>query len=110
MKGMSRFIATFIAVLAMAIGVTNAGAQGAATVTVRFADQIGSEADYANVWVADALGFYANEGIKIDRKTFANGPEGLLHFANGEIDMMVGGLAPFMQAAARGQDFKMLMS
>jgi NitT/TauT family transport system substrate-binding protein len=110
MKGTSRFIATFIAVLAIVVGVTNAGAQGAATVTVRFADQIGSEADYANVWVADALGFYANEGIKIDRKTFANGPEGLLHFANGEIDMMVGGLAPFMQAAARGQDFKMLMS
>ena len=79
-------------------------------VNVRFADQIGSEADYANVWVADALGYYAEEGVKIDRKTYANGPEGLLHFANGEVDMMVGGLAPFMQAAARGQDFKMLMS
>lgn len=79
-------------------------------VNVRFADQIGSEADYANVWVADALGYYAEEGVKLDRKTYANGPEGLLHFANGEVDMMVGGLAPFMQAAARGQDFKMLMS
>ena len=33
-----------------------------------------------------------------------------LKAANGEIDMMVGGLAPYMQAAARGQDFKMLMS
>lgn len=106
----SRFFAISIAAFAMLVGSPDAGAQGAATVTVRFADQIGSEADYANVWVADALGYYANEGIKIDRKTFANGPEGLLHFANGEIDMMVGGLAPFMQAAARGQDFKMLMS
>lgn len=85
-------------------------AQTNAPVTVRFADQIGSEADYANIWVADALGYYAQEGVKIQRLTFANGPEGLLHFANGEVDMMVGGLAPFMQAASRGQEFKMLMS
>ena len=87
-----------------------AAGQAKPPVNVRFADQIGSEADYANVWVADALGYFTEEGIKIDRKTFSNGPEGLLHLANGEIDMMVGGLAPFMQAAARGQNFKMLMS
>jgi NitT/TauT family transport system substrate-binding protein len=95
---------------ALVFAVSLAAGQGKPLVSVRFADQIGSEADYANVWVADALGYFAEEGIKIDRKTFSNGPEGLLHLANGEIDMMVGGLAPFMQAAARGQDFKMLMS
>jgi NitT/TauT family transport system substrate-binding protein len=111
MKGIAsgiRAIAIALAALATTVAASPASAQD--TVTVRFADQIGSEADYANVWVADALGYYAQEGIKIDRKTFANGPECLLHFANGEIDMMVGGLAPYMQAAARGQDFKMLMS
>lgn len=113
MKSVTLNIRSFAAcVLAFALVCVGsfANAQGKPLVSVRFADQIGSEADYANVWVADALGYYAEEGVKIDRKTFSNGPEGLLHFANGEIDMMVGGLAPFMQAAARGQEFKMLMS
>ena len=109
MKGIARSIRAIVTAT-VALAASAAAAQGAAPVTVRFADQIGSEADYANVWVADALGYYAQEGIRIDRKTFANGPECLLHFANGELDMMVGGLAPYMQAASRGQDFKMLMS
>lgn len=95
--------------LTLAAGLAQAQA-GKNLQPIRFGDQIGSEVDYANVWVAEALGYYAQEGIKIERKTYANGPEGLLHFANGELDMMVGGLAPFMQAAARGQEFKMLMS
>jgi NitT/TauT family transport system substrate-binding protein len=106
-----------IAILA-SIGVTIVSSQAYAQVVergkplkaVRFADQIGSEVDYAHIWVAEALGYFAEEGIRIERKTYSSGPEGLLHFANGEIDMMVGGLAPFMQAAARGQDFKMLLS
>ncbi len=98
--------------LGLALGFSPAAlAQGGKTLTtVRLGDEIGSEADYANIWVADALGYYADEGIKIDRRTFNNGPEGLLHFANGEIDMIAAGLAPFMEMAARGQDFKMLMS
>lgn len=85
-------------------------AQGKTLTTVRLGDEIGSEADYANIWVADALGYYADEGIKIERHTYNNGPEGLLHFAAGEIDMIAAGLAPFMQMAARGQQFKMIMS
>ena len=98
--------------LGLALGISPAAlAQGGkALTTVRLGDEIGSEADYANIWVADALGYYADEGVKIDRRTFNNGPEGLLHFANGEIDMIAAGLAPFMEMAARGQDFKMLMS
>ncbi len=88
-----------------------ASAQGGKPLTVvRLGDEIGSEADYANIWVADAMGYYAKEGIKLERHTFNNGPEGLLHFANGEIDMIAAGLAPFMEMAARGQDFKMIMS
>ncbi len=113
MNGIASIVRTTLvcaASLMLGFAAPMAAPQGKAPVNVRFADQIGSEADYANVWVADALGYFAEEGIKIDRKTFSNGPEGLLHLANGEIDMMVGGLAPFMQAAARGQDFKMLMS
>ncbi len=96
----------------LALSVTpSVWAQGGKTLTtVRLGDEIGSEADYANIWVADALGYYTDAGIKIERHTFNNGPEGLLHFANGEIDMIAAGLAPFMEMAARGQDFKMLMS
>lgn len=106
-------IAAVAALVMLGVGLVSpvrAHAQGKALKVVRLADQIGSEVDYANIWVAEALGYFAEEGIRIERKTYSSGPEGLLHFANGEIDMMVGGLAPFMQAAARGQDFKMLLS
>jgi NitT/TauT family transport system substrate-binding protein len=100
-----------VAAAGLALGTAPAAlAQGKSLTTVRLGDEIGSEADYANIWVADALGYYADEGIKIERHTYNNGPEGLLHFANGEIDMIAAGLAPFMQMAARGQQFKMIMS
>jgi len=79
-------------------------------VEIRLADQIGSEVDYAALWVAEHEGYLADENIKLVRKTFSNGPEGLLHFANGEIDIFFGGLAPIMQAAARGQELTILMS
>ena len=81
-----------------------------AQTSVRFADQIGSEVDYAAIWVAENQGYFKQAGITIDRHTFSNGPECLLHFANGELDSMVGGFAPFMEAAARGTKFVMVMS
>lgn len=99
------------AALVGAMGVAPALAQGARPlIEVSIGDQIGAEVDYANVWVAEHEGYFAEEGIKLVRKTYSNGPEALLHFANGEIDTMMGGLAPIMQAAARGQDFRILMS
>ena len=55
MKGIARSIRAIVTAT-VALAASAAAAQGAAPVTVRFADQIGSEADYANVWVADALG------------------------------------------------------
>lgn len=105
-------LAAAVFAVGIAVGFASAASAqaGKAITVVRLGDEIGSEADYANIWVADAMGYYADEGIKIDRHTFNNGPEGLLHFANGEIDMIAAGLAPFMQMAARGQDFKMVMS
>jgi len=102
-----------LAVAAAAILPGLSGAQPASAgrpVEIRLADQIGSEVDYAALWVAEHEGYLADENIKLVRKTFANGPEGLLHFANGEIDIFMGGLAPIMQAAARGQELKILMS
>jgi len=77
---------------------------------IRLADQPSAEVSYAVVWVAEALGYFSDEGIKIERKTFANGPAGLLEFANGAVDAQMAAIAPFMQFAARGGDFKMLIS
>ena len=88
-------------VLAPAYGQGSPG--GKPLIEVSIGDQIGSEVDYANVWVAEHEGYFADEGIKLIRKTYSNGPEGLLHFANGEVDTLMAGLAPIMQAAARGQ-------
>ncbi len=86
-----------------------ARAQGQ-TMTVKLGDQTGSEVDYAAIWVADLMGYYAAEGIKIERHTYANGPAGLLDFANQSIDAEVAAIVPFMEFAARGGDFKLVMS
>ena len=77
---------------------------------IRLADQPSAEVSYAVVWIADAQGYFEQEGIKIERKTFANGPAGLLEFANGNIDAEMAAIAPFLQFAAQGGDFRMVMS
>lgn len=87
-----------------------AGAQSKPLQVIRLADQPSAEVSYAVVWIADALGYFADEGIKIERKTFANGPAGLLEFANGNVDAEMAAIAPFMQFAARGGNFKMVVS
>ncbi len=87
-----------------------AGAQTKPLQVIRLADQPSAEVSYAVVWIADALGYFADEGIKIERKTFANGPAGLLEFANGNVDAEMAAIAPFMQFAARGGNFKMVVS
>jgi NitT/TauT family transport system substrate-binding protein len=76
--------------------------------TVRFGDQIGSEADYAPVWVAEANGYFKDVGIKIERKTYANGPSALLDLKN--LDAVTAAIVPYMQFAARGGEVTMVMS
>jgi NitT/TauT family transport system substrate-binding protein len=78
--------------------------------TVRLADQPGAEVDYAAVWIAEALGHFEAEGIKIERHTYANGPAAMLDFPNGSIDAVMAAIVPFMQFAARGGEFKLIMS
>ena len=85
-------------------------AQGGKVTTVRLADQPGAEVDYAAVWIAEILGYYEKEGIKIDRRTYPNGPAGLLDFASEAIDAEMAAIVPFMQFAARGGEFKLVMS
>jgi NitT/TauT family transport system substrate-binding protein len=76
--------------------------------TVRLADQNGSEVDYAAVWVAELNGYYEHEGIKIDRKTYPNGPSALLDINN--LDAVMAAIVPFMQYVARGGDVRIVMS
>jgi NitT/TauT family transport system substrate-binding protein len=75
---------------------------------VRLADQSGSEVDYAAVWVAELNGEYEKEGIKIDRKTYANGPSALLDINN--LDAVMAAIVPFMQYVSRGGDIRIVMS
>ncbi|RTL71959.1 MAG: ABC transporter substrate-binding protein [Hyphomicrobiales bacterium] len=88
------------------LGTIHARAQG--TKVVRLADQSGSEVDYAAVWVAELNGEYEKEGIKIDRKTYANGPSALLDINN--LDAVMAAIVPFMQYVARGGDIRIVMS
>lgn len=101
--------AAAIVVAAGTFGVSSAFAQGAPT-TVRLADQPGAEVDYAAVWVAEGLGYYEKEGIRIDRKTYANGPAALLDMPSGSVDAVMAAIAPFMQFVARGGDLRIVMS
>lgn len=76
--------------------------------TVRLADQNGSEVDYAAVWIAELNGYYEQEGIKIERKTYANGPSALLDINS--LDAVMAAIVPFMQYVARGGDVRIVMS
>lgn len=97
----------------LAVGVLTllpVGVASAAPDVVRLADQTGAEVDYAAIWVAENQGYFKDENITIDRRLYANGPAGLLDFASGAIDAEMAAIVPFMQFAARGGDFKLVMS
>lgn len=91
---------------AVGLGAAPAAAQGSKT--VRLGDQTGSEVDYAAVWVAELNGYYQEEGIKIERKTYANGPSTLLDI--GSLDATMAAIVPYMQFVARGGDVRIVMS
>ena len=98
--------AALLPAVATGLGAGSAVAQAAKI--VRLADQNGSEVDYAAVWVAELNGYFQEEGIKIDRKTYANGPSALLDINN--LDAVMAAIVPFMQYVARGGDVRIVMS
>jgi NitT/TauT family transport system substrate-binding protein len=104
MQGRRGFLTgTGSALAAAALGLGGsrmASAQGVDT--LRLADQPGAEVDYAAVWVAEAMGYYEQERIKIDRRTYPNGPAALLDLPSGNLDAVMAGLAPIMQFVAGG--------
>jgi len=101
-------IGALAVVPAAGITLTGRPAIAQAAKTVRLADQNGSEVDYAAVWVAELNGYYEQEGIKIDRKTYPNGPSALLDINN--LDAVMAAIVPFMQYVARGGDVRIVMS
>ncbi|MBI3108984.1 MAG: ABC transporter substrate-binding protein, partial [Candidatus Rokubacteria bacterium] len=80
------------------------------TTTIRVGDQIGSELDYGPYWIAVEKGYFREEGITTVRRTYPNGPATLLDYNKGEVDALMAGLGPYIQAAAQGSDFVVLMS
>lgn len=102
---------TWVAVVALAIvaGLPETGRAQKMT-TIRVGDQIGSELDYGPYWIAVEKGYFKDEGITTVRRTYPNGPATLLDYNKGEVDAVMAGLAPYMQAAAQGSEFVVLMS
>lgn len=61
--------------------------------------------------VALEKGYFKEEGLKIERKIFTNGPNLMMAMSNGELDLCVAtGFTPILQAASQGSDVKILSS
>lgn len=99
-----------LASVALAFAWFTGNAQSQNVDTLRLADQPGAEVDYAAVWVAEALGYYQQERIRIDRRTYPNGPAALLDLPSGNVDAVMAGLAPIMQFIAGGGNAVMVLS
>jgi NitT/TauT family transport system substrate-binding protein len=113
MKSKRGFLTGLVGSAAVLLALAASGpvqAQPRAPSVVRLADQPAAEVDYAAVWVAEMLGYYEQEGIKIDRRTYPNGPAAMLDFPSGNIDAVMAGLSPIMQFAAGGGQFVMVAS
>ncbi len=113
MKNKRGYAAIVLRTAAVFLALTVSGfahAQARTPTVVRLADQPAAEVCYAAVWVAEMLGYYEQEGIKIDRRTYPNGPAALLDFPSGNIDAVMAGLSPIMQFAAGGGQFVMVAS
>jgi len=84
-------------------------AQGS-EITVRVGDITAAEL-IVPFHIALEKGFFKEEGLKIERKIFVNGPNVMMAMANGELDLCVAtGFTPILQAAAQGSDVKILAS
>src|SRR5215467_7670520 len=62
------------------------------------------------VWMAEAGGFYAKEGLKVEVINMEGGTRGLQVLLSGEIQGMHVGLAPALLANAQGADLRLITS
>lgn len=110
--GLGRFFGIGAALLMFAgLGISYAPLAAAKHLqVVTIGDEPAAQVDYAAFWVAREMGYFADEGIKVDEKTYANGPAGMLDFANGSLDFELAAITPFMEYVAHGGNLKILMS
>ncbi len=80
------------------------------SIIVRVGDQPSAQLVYGAFWVAEAKGYFHRNGIKIERHTYANGPQADLDLAKDHIDMAMAALLPHMQAFAGGVPLKLVLS
>jgi len=62
------------------------------------------------VWMAEAGGFYAKEGLKVDVVSMEGGSRGVQVLLSGEIQAMHVGVAPVIQANRAGADIRIVTS
>lgn len=113
MKRLGRILALACAVILVGMGMEGPGTAEGQTkpVTLRVGSQVGSELDYAPYWIAIEKGYFKEEGIEIvPKRSYPNGPLTILDFNKGDLDAVLAGLAPYLQAAAQGSEFVMVMS
>jgi NitT/TauT family transport system substrate-binding protein len=100
-----------LALVGLALAVAGGTPATAEVVSLRVGSQVGSELDYAPYWIAIEKGYFKQEGIEIiPKRAYANGPMTILDFNKGDLDAVLAGLGPYIQAAAQGSEFVMVMS
>ena len=79
-------------------------ARRAEVVELRVGHLLADELHQPGWCVAEELGYIEEEGFKAVHFEYAHGPEEMLHFAAGELDVAYVGAVPFLRARAKGVD------
>ena len=111
-KALPTVCAVTVAALIASMATTSkpAPAQTKQPIVIRVADQAAAVGPYGAFWIANLKGYFREDGITVERHTFANGPEAELDLANGHIDMVMAALLPHLQAFAGGAPLRIIMS
>lgn len=100
-------ILTFLGAVAIAAGITTgAAAQEKQKVTVF----IGPAVLYDSIWMADAKGYFDDEGLAVDFRLFPSGTTALQTFITGQGDMVTSGELPGVRHWLRSKKNHRLVS
>lgn len=79
-------------------------------IVIRVGDQPAAVGPYGAFWIANIKGYFRDDGITVERHTYANGPEAELDLANGHLDFVMAALLPHLQAFAGGAPLRIVAS
>jgi len=99
-------VAVFAAALAWALG-SPAGAQQLTPFKVGVSDAVNTALP---LWMAEAGGFYAAQGLKVEVVTMGGGSRGAQELQAGRLDLMRVGLSSVVQANRAGGDLRLVAS